>query len=79
MTNIQNPRDKNCHFEVVCEKEILPVAGKNEIVVYQPEGGVSSKDGGNKIMTIMQVECSEVYHELVDSLLAKGSIIMESN
>ena len=30
--------------------------------------GASSKDGGNRIMTIMQVECPEVYHTLVDSL-----------
>ena len=30
--------------------------------------GASSKDGGNRIMTIMQVECPEVYHALVDSL-----------
>ena len=30
--------------------------------------GASSKDGGNRIMNIMQVECPEVYHTLVDSL-----------
>ena len=30
--------------------------------------GASSKDGGNRIMTIMQVECPEVYHTLIDSL-----------
>ena len=28
--------------------------------------GASSKDGGNKITTIMQVECPEVYHGLVE-------------
>ena len=32
--------------------------------------GASSKDGGNKITTIMQVECPEVYHGLVE--LAKA-------
>ena len=30
--------------------------------------GASSKDSGNRIMTIMQVECPDVYHTLVDSL-----------
>ena len=30
--------------------------------------GASSKDGGNKIMTIVQIECPEIYHALVDSL-----------
>lgn len=28
--------------------------------------GASSKDGGNKITTIMQVECPEVYHPIMD-------------
>ena len=30
--------------------------------------GASSKDGGNKVTTIMQIEHPEVYHELMDSL-----------
>lgn len=30
--------------------------------------GASSKDGGNKITTIMQVECSEMYHPMVEEL-----------
>ena len=30
--------------------------------------GASSKDAGNKITTIMQVECSGIYHALIDSL-----------
>ena len=30
--------------------------------------GSSSKDAGNKITTIMQIECPEVYHVLVESL-----------
>ena len=33
--------------------------------------GASSKDAGNKITTIMQVECSEVYHALIESLVKK--------
>ena len=35
--------------------------------------GASSKDGGNKITTIMQIECPEVYHTLMDLLTATGS------
>ena len=30
--------------------------------------GASSKDAGNKITTIMQVECSGIYHALIESL-----------
>ena len=30
--------------------------------------GASSKDGGNKVTTIMQVECPEVYHPIVEEL-----------
>ena len=30
--------------------------------------GASSKDAGNKITTIMQIECTEIYHALVESL-----------
>ena len=30
--------------------------------------GASSKDGGNKITTIMQVECPEMYHPIVEEL-----------
>ena len=30
--------------------------------------GASSKDAGNKITTIMQIECTEIYHALVKSL-----------
>ena len=32
--------------------------------------GASSKDGGNKVTTIMQIEHPEVYHTLMDSLTA---------
>ena len=35
--------------------------------------GASSKDGGNKITTIMQIECPEVYHALMDLLTATGA------
>ena len=38
--------------------------------------GASSKDGGNKITTIMQIECPEMYHPIVEELRkvpAKGS------
>ena len=28
--------------------------------------GASSKDGGNKITTIMQIECPEMYHPIVE-------------
>lgn len=35
--------------------------------------GASSKDGGNKITTIMQIEHPEVYHVLMDSLTASKS------
>ena len=35
--------------------------------------GASSKDGGNKITTIMQIECPVVYHALMDLLTATGS------
>ena len=34
--------------------------------------GASSKDAGNKVTTIMQIEHSEVYHVLIDSLTAMG-------
>ena len=30
--------------------------------------GASSKDAGNKVTTIMQIECTEIYHALVESL-----------
>ena len=30
--------------------------------------GASSKDGGNKITTIMQIECPEMYHPIVEDL-----------
>ena len=30
--------------------------------------GSSSKDGGNKLTTIMQIECPEMYHPIIDSL-----------
>ncbi len=30
--------------------------------------GASSKDGGNKITTIMQIECPEMYHPIVEEL-----------
>lgn len=30
--------------------------------------GASSKDAGNKITTIMQVECTEIYHAMIDML-----------
>ena len=33
--------------------------------------GASSKDAGNKVTTIMQIEHPEVYHILMDSLMAK--------
>ena len=33
--------------------------------------GASSKDAGNKITTIMQVECSGIYHALIESLVKK--------
>ena len=39
--------------------------------------GASSKDGGNKITTIMQIECPEMYHPIVEELkkvsIARGS------
>ena len=35
--------------------------------------GASSKDAGNKVTTIMQIEHPEVYHELMDSLTVTGS------
>ena len=38
------------------------------IYMHCSQGSASSKDGGNRIMTIMQVECPDVYHTLVDSL-----------
>ena len=31
--------------------------------------GASSKDGGNKITTIMQIECPEMYHPIVEELM----------
>ena len=34
--------------------------------------GASSKDGGNKVTTIMQIEHPEVYHVLISSLTAAG-------
>ena len=30
--------------------------------------GASSKDAGNKITTIMQIECPEMYHPIVEEL-----------
>ena len=35
--------------------------------------GASSKDSGNKVTTIMQIECPELYHPLVESLKAENS------
>ena len=38
--------------------------------------GASSKDGGNKITTIMQIECQELYHPIVEDMMkvpVKGS------
>ena len=34
--------------------------------------GASSKDGGNKITTIMQIECPEMYHPIVEELRMEG-------
>jgi len=34
--------------------------------------GASSKDAGNKVTTIMQIECPEMYHILMDSSAAVG-------
>ena len=30
--------------------------------------GASSKDAGNKVTTIMQIECPEMYHPIIDGL-----------
>lgn len=47
----------------------LPYAFTEQgIYMHCSQGSASSKDGGNRIMTIMQVECPDVYHTLVDSL-----------
>ena len=35
--------------------------------------GASSKDGGNKITTIMQIECPEMYHPIVEELRKSAS------
>ena len=35
--------------------------------------GASSKDAGNKVTTIMQIECPEFYHPLVESLKTENS------
>nr|WP_290924615.1 ORF6N domain-containing protein [Fibrobacter sp.] len=35
--------------------------------------GASSKDAGNKVKTIMQIEHPEIYHVLMDSLVTSGS------
>ncbi|MBR6448556.1 MAG: ORF6N domain-containing protein [Fibrobacter sp.] len=35
--------------------------------------GASSKDAGNKVTTIMQIECTEFYHPLVESLKTENS------
>ena len=33
--------------------------------------GASSKDAGNKITTIMQIECPQVYHAMIEGLIGK--------
>ena len=38
--------------------------------------GASSKDGGNKITTIMQIECPEMYHPIVEEL---KKVLVESD
>jgi deoxyadenosine/deoxycytidine kinase len=43
----------------------LDYGSKNEKLFHC---GASSKDAGNKITTIMQVECTEIYHTLIDML-----------
>ena len=43
----------------------LDYGSKNEKLFHC---GASSKDAGNKITTIMQVECTEIYHTLIDLL-----------
>ena len=30
--------------------------------------GASSKDAGNKVTTIMQIECPEMYHPIIEEL-----------
>ena len=36
--------------------------------------GASSKDGGNKITTIMQVECPEMYHPIVEEMKKSATL-----
>ena len=36
--------------------------------------GASSKDGGNKITTIMQIECLEMYHPIIEELKKHAAV-----
>jgi len=39
--------------------------------------GASSKDGGNKVMTINIVEDAEVYHPLIDRTLTNPELVLK--
>ena len=38
--------------------------------------GASSKDGGNKVMTISLVTEAQVYHQLLDTALSNDTLIL---
>ena len=39
--------------------------------------GSSSKDAGNKITTITEIECPEIYHDLLDELPKNADLLFK--
>ena len=62
--NLIIKENKRCHDRYI----ILDYNTKDEAIYLS---GASSKDAGNKVTTIIQVEQKELYHQLIDEMLSK--------
>ena len=62
--NLIIKENKRCHDRYI----ILDYNTKDEAIYLS---GASSKDAGNKVTTIIQVEQKELYHQLIDEMLTK--------
>ena len=62
--NVIIKENKRCHDRYI----ILDYNTKYETIYLS---GASSKDAGNKVTTIIQIEQKELYHQLIDEMLTK--------
>ena len=62
--NLIIKENKRCHDRYI----ILDYNTKDEAIYLS---GASSKDAGNKVTTIIQIEQKELYHQLIDEMLSK--------